>query len=58
MDPVTGWYSITFDNDVFILEQTAGITLSNLNIAIDGPPAFFYDRERTCSFWGARSTGC
>lgn len=57
VDPVTGSYSITFDNDVFILEQTAGITLSNLNIAIDGPPAFFYDPRTDLLILGSTFNG-
>jgi PEP-CTERM motif-containing protein len=42
VDPVTGVFSITFDNSANLLEQTAGIAVSNLNIALDSPPAFGY----------------
>ena len=42
---------------MFILEQTAGITLSNLNIAIDGPPAFFYDPRTDLLILGSTFNG-
>jgi hypothetical protein len=57
VDPVRGSYSITFDDDLFILEQTTGITISDLNIAIDGPPAFFYDPRTDLLILGSTFNG-
>lgn len=42
VDPVTGSFSITFDNSADLREQSKGLTFSNLNIALDGPPGFAY----------------
>jgi hypothetical protein len=42
VDPVRGSFFITFDNSQDLAEQTAGITISNLNIELDSPPAFAY----------------
>jgi hypothetical protein len=42
VDPVTGSFVISFENAANLIEQTRGITVSNLNIALDSPPAFAY----------------
>jgi hypothetical protein len=42
VDPVSGSFFITFDNSRNLSEQTSGITVSNLNIALDAPPGFAY----------------
>lgn len=42
VDPVTGSFSITFDNSADLREQSKGITVSNLNILLDGPLGFAY----------------
>jgi hypothetical protein len=57
VDPVTGTYAVTFDNDFPIVERTTGITLSNLNIDIDGPPAFFYDPTTDLLILGSTFNG-
>ncbi len=57
VDPVTGTFSVTFDNDVFTDGQTAGITLSNLNIAVDARPAFFYNPDLDLLILGSTFNG-
>ena len=42
VDPVMGSFSITFDNSANLQEQSKGLSFSNFNITLDGPPAFAY----------------
>jgi len=42
VDPVTGRITVNFDNSTFIFDETTGITLDALNIALDSPIAFSY----------------
>jgi hypothetical protein len=45
VDPVTGSFSITFDTLLSGPNETRGIRITNLNIALDSRPAFFYIAE-------------
>jgi hypothetical protein len=42
VDPVIGSFTLSFDNSVNHFNQTAGLTLARLNIALDEPVAFDY----------------
>ena len=43
VDPVTGSFSLTFDNAVGDLtDVTSGISITNLNFSLDSAPAFNY----------------
>jgi len=42
VDPVTGSFSVTFDDTVIDTVETSGIVVSNLNIALDSAPSFSY----------------
>jgi len=42
VDPVTGSFSVTFDNATDLIDVTSGITLTGLNIALDSAPSFTY----------------
>jgi hypothetical protein len=42
VDPVTGSFSVTFDNTNTAFNVTRDISITNLNIALDGSPAFTY----------------
>jgi hypothetical protein len=44
VDPVTFTFSLAFDNAADLIDETAGLTLTNLNIALEFPPAFSYVR--------------
>jgi len=62
VDPVTGSFSITFDNSTDLREQSAGATVSGLNLAMDGPLGFAYGRMADVLiigslFNGAQSVG-
>ena len=43
VDPVTGEFAITFDPAKFYLNETAGVVLHSLAIALGSTPAFTYD---------------
>jgi hypothetical protein len=45
VDPVTGSFSITFDNSTSVLNQTTGLTYNNFNIVLDSAPSFDYVRN-------------
>jgi hypothetical protein len=45
VDPVTGSLFIGFDDRDILRDVTKGISVRNLNIAFDGPPAFTYFTE-------------
>jgi hypothetical protein len=45
VDPVTGSFSITFDNSTSVLNQTTGLTYNNFNIVLDSAPSFAYVRN-------------
>ena len=42
VDPVTGSFTVTFDDAVTYNNETSGIVVSNLNIPLDSAPAFNY----------------
>ena len=42
VDPVTGSFSVTFDNATELIDVTSGISVTSLNIALDSVPAFTY----------------
>ena len=42
VDPVTGSFSVTFDNAATIIDSTSGISFSNLNIDLGSAAAFWY----------------
>ena len=42
VDPVVGSFSVTFDNATELTNVTSGISLTDLNIALDSVPAFTY----------------
>jgi PEP-CTERM motif-containing protein len=56
VDPVVGWFSVTFDNSLTLTDQTAGITL-HLNIALDSAPAFGYGHLADVLVLGAIEQG-
>ena len=43
VDPVTGSFSVTFDNATDLADVTSGISVTNLNIALGSAPAFTYE---------------
>jgi len=43
VDPVTGKFTVTFDPAQFYLNETAGVVLDSLTIALGSTPAFTYD---------------
>lgn len=42
VDQVTGSFSVTFDDTSTLVDVTTGISITNLNIALDSSPAFTY----------------
>jgi len=42
VDPMTGAFVLTFDNSGNLMDQTAGLTFSDLNIPLDFAPAYGY----------------
>lgn len=42
VDPVTGRFSVTFDNTIETTNSTVGITLTDLNLVLDSAPAYAY----------------
>src|SRR5262245_35445358 len=42
VDPVTGTFSVTFDNTTNVNDVMAGVSLTNLNITLGSAPAFDY----------------
>ena len=42
VDPVTGSFSVTFDDAISYTDETSGIVVSNLNIPLGSAPAFNY----------------
>jgi hypothetical protein len=42
VDPVTGSFSVTFDNATDLTDVTSGISLTDLNISLGSAPAFRY----------------
>jgi hypothetical protein len=42
VDPVTGSFSVTFDDTSTLVDVTTGISITNLNISLDSSPAFTY----------------
>ena len=57
VDPVTGSFTITFDNSTDLREQTTGLTYYNLNIALDSAPSFAYGRVADVLVLGAAVDG-
>ena len=57
VDPVTGSFTITFDNSTNLQEQTTGLTYYNLNIVLDSPPSFAYGRVADVLVLGAAVNG-
>ena len=49
VDPVTGSFSVTFDDASFLLDVTSGLTL-NINIDLDSAPSFSYFFPFTSAF--------
>jgi len=56
-DPVTGAFTITFDNSTTHFEQITGLTYYNLNIALDSAPSFDYGRSGDVLLLGAAVNG-
>lgn len=56
VDPVIGWFSVTFDNSLTLHDQTVGITL-HVNIALDSAPAFGYGHLADALVLGAIEQG-
>ena len=57
VDPVTGAFTITFDNSTTRIDQTTGLTYHNLNIALDSAPSFDYARFEDSLLLGAAVSG-
>jgi hypothetical protein len=57
VDPVTGAFTITFDNSTNHFEQTTGLTYYNLNITLDSAPSFDYARSEDGLLLGAAVSG-
>jgi len=57
VDPVTGSFTITFDNSASILNQTTGLTYHNLNLVLDSAPAFDYGHSGDGLTLGALASG-
>jgi hypothetical protein len=52
VDPVTGSFSVTFDNASTLIDITSGISITNLNIALGSAPAFTYNSLSDVLFIG------
>ena len=44
VDPLTGTFSVTFDDAVDHADETTGVTITNLNLTLGSVPAFSYLR--------------
>lgn len=50
VDPVVGEFRVSFDTNVAVVNNTAGITLTSLNIALGSPLSFSYNPAAEGSF--------
>jgi hypothetical protein len=57
VDPVTGSFSVTFDDAATINDETSGIVVSNLNILLDSPPSFTYFQPADVLYIGGSANG-
>jgi hypothetical protein len=57
VDPVTGTFSVTFDNSSNLMEQTRGVRVWNLNFPIDSAPGFAYGAEADAFILGGVTNG-
>jgi hypothetical protein len=57
VDPVTGSFTITFDNSTNVFEQTTGLTYHDFNIVVDSAPSFSYSRAEDGLGLGAALSG-
>ena len=57
VDPVRGSFSITFDNSTDLREHSTGVTVSGLNLAMDGPIGFAYGKEADVLIFGSLFNG-
>jgi hypothetical protein len=57
VDPVTGSFSVTFDDAANITDETSGIVVSNLNIALDSAPSFTYVKAPNVLYIGGLAGG-
>ena len=57
VDPVTGSFSVTFDDTVIDTVETSGIVVSNLNIALDSAPSFSYHQPGDVLYIGGSANG-
>ena len=57
VDPVTGSFSVTFDDTIIDTDETSGIVVSNLNIPLDSAPAFRYHQSGDVLYIGGSANG-
>jgi hypothetical protein len=57
VDPVIGSFTLSFDNSVNLFEQTAGLTLARINIALDAPVGFAYGAAADALVLGSHLNG-
>ena len=57
VDPVTGSFSVTFDDTANITDETSGIVVSNLNIQLDSAPSFTYVKAPNVLYIGGLEGG-
>jgi hypothetical protein len=57
VDPVTGSFTVSFDNSSSLLNQTAGLTYHDLNIMLDSAPSFDYGPALDVLVLGAAASG-
>jgi hypothetical protein len=57
VDPVTGSFSVTFDNATDLTDVTSGVSVTNLNIALGSAPAFTYESALDRFLIGGLSAG-
>ena len=57
VDPVTGSFTVSFDNSTSVLNQTAGFAYHDLNIKLDSAPSFDYGQALDVLVLGAAASG-
>jgi hypothetical protein len=57
VDPVTGSFSVTFDNTADLVDVTMGISLTDLNIDLGSAPAFSYSQFSDSLLIGGLESG-
>jgi len=57
VDPVIASFTLTFDNSASIGDTASGLTVNSLNISVDGPVEFNYDKIKDLLTIGGPANG-